>query len=453
MCSYSNLFWFNHMYSIIAQPHHSYRVGDFLLENLKLEKWTHFRASIAFVKKSGTKYIHTALDSFSKKNDVNVSIGLDHNGSSVEGFDQLLNAIKPNGKLWVYKNSANTFHPKVYLFKNKTHADIVVGSGNMTKGGLYENAEIGVRLQLDLTKSSDILFLNELENTLDIWSTAMPMRCIAVDAALIIKLHESGELPTEAEAASAINATKSAQLNVSVKKSSLFNSITVQPAPNLLSSPTTAANKPVISPVVPKIPMSIYAQVVTNKLPVNALVSALRFGMTLQNTDVGIGQTSTGTTRRSPEIFIPIGAVDLNPSFWGWINQTIADPKKYKPDLIWRAKNATWITQKNAANRRILRPLDKLDWEHVMVNLVGHNGYLNVAVWFNPDKIDIRFREANLRSAGAVNDILIVSQSPQGAIYDYDMEVIHINDPRYSSTYKLLTNKAPGGSFKRYGYF
>ena len=441
------------MYSIIAQPHHSYRVGDFLLENLTLNKWTHFRASIAFVKKSGTKYIHTALDSFSKKNDVNVSIGLDHNGSSVEGFDQLLNAIKPNGKLWVYKNSANTFHPKVYLFKNKINADIVVGSGNMTKGGLYENAEIGVRLQLDLTKSSDILFLNELEETLDIWSTAMPMRCIAVDAALVIKLHESGELPTEAEAASAINVAKSVQLNVSGKKPSPFNSTAVQPAPNLLQSLTSAGNKPVILPVAPKVPMSSHTQVAINKLPIKALVPALKFGMTLQNTDVGIGQTSTGTARRSPEIFIPIGAIDLNPNFWGWINQSLADPKKYKPDLMWRAKNSVWIAKRNAASRRVIRPLDKLDWEHVMVNLVGHNGCLDVAVWFNPDKVDIRFREANLRSAGDIDDILVVSQPSQGANYDYDMEVIRKNDPRYSSTFKLLTEKAPGGSLKRYGYF
>jgi HKD family nuclease len=430
------------MYSIIAQPHHAYRVGDFLMENLSEAKWTHFRASVAFVKKSGTQFIQAGLAKFAAKSLVNVSIGLDHRGSSVEGFSQLLDAINPNGKLWVYKNSSNTFHPKVYLFKNLSNADVVIGSGNMTKGGLFENAEIGVRLQLDLTKPSDIAFLKELEATLDIWSSAQEMRCLAVDAALISQLHAAGELPTELEASCEVRAANSAHTE---KTPSPFNSATVQKAPSLSNASPASSGAPATTPPPPPAATSSG----TSMTPI--LIST--FAMTLQNTDVGVGQTTAGTSKRSPEIFIPIGAVDMQPEFWGWVSPFVPDFSKYKPDLLWRKRESNWISQKQSTNRRVPRPLDKLDWEHVKVNLTGHNGLLDVAVWFNPKKIDIRLRESSLRLAGDIDDILVISQAPQGANYDYEMEVVRKTDPGYASIDARLTQKVPGASSKKYGYF
>ena len=37
----------------------------------------------------------------------------------------------------------HTFHPKLYLFKSDDHAEMVMGSGNLTEGGLYTNYEAG----------------------------------------------------------------------------------------------------------------------------------------------------------------------------------------------------------------------------------------------------------------------------------------------------------------------
>src|SRR5690606_2251346 len=52
------------------------------------------------------------------------------------------------------------------------------------------------------------------------------------------------------------------------------------------------------------------------------------FVMTLQKTDVGTGQTTEGTSRRSPEIFIPLSARDFAPDFWGWKDSFTEDPKR-----------------------------------------------------------------------------------------------------------------------------
>jgi hypothetical protein len=452
------------MYSIIAQPHGTYRVGDFLTENLADPKWTAFRASVSFVKRSGTDFIHEALTAFSAVNSVNVSIGVDHRGSSVEGFNHLLNAIKPNGSLWVYKNNGYTYHPKVYLFRNSTNADLIVGSGNLTKGGLYENAEMGVRLQLDLTDAKSKTFLAALEKTLDVWSTAEPYRCLAVTEDLIIELHASGDLPTESEAVDAIKKAKSAKSAIPGKKPSLFKSSAVPPAPALLQKPRIANPLLTSSGIIPAAPAAIASHPATvvpvapvtilgAVIPVLPIRSTLKFGMTLQTTDVGVGQTTVGAQARSPEVFIPVGALDMHPDFWGWMSPYVPDAAKYKPDLAWRITHAPWISQKMASLRRVPRPLDKLDWEHVRVNLIGHNGLLDVAIWFNPDKVDIRLRESNLRSAGNIDDILVIEHAPQGANYHYLMEVIPAADHRYPAIRGQLNQRPSGSSLKKYGYF
>jgi hypothetical protein len=455
------------MYSTVAQPHDTYRVGDFLTENLVDTKWKEFKAAVAFVKRSGTEYIYEALAAFAAVNTVSVSIGLDHGGSSVEGFNHLLNAIHPTGQLWVYKNNGSTFHPKVYLFKNATHADLIIGSGNLTKGGLYENAEMGVRLQLNLANPNDATFLADLEKTLDLWSTAQPMRCLAVTDTLIVELNASGDLPTESEAVQQIKKSKAAKSLKAGKKSSLFNSSTVQTAPHLVQKPKVAnphfgtnavSPSAATAPTVNVTPLSTTASSFTPTLldvvtPVFPVPSILKFGMTLQTTDVGVGQTTTGAAPRSPEIFIPIGALDMQPTFWGWVSQYVPDTRKYKPDIAWRIANALWVAKKSSSNRKVPRPLDKLDWEHVKVNLVGHNGLLDVAVWFNPNKIDIRFRESNLRSAGNINDILVIEHAPTGANYHYVMEVISPADTRYATILPRLTKRPKGISLKKYGYF
>ena len=50
--------------------------------------------------------------------------------------------------------------------------------------------------------------------------------------------------------------------------------------------------------------------------------------MTLQKTDVGVGQTTAGTSKRSPEIFVPLEARDAEPGFWNWQDGFVEDPER-----------------------------------------------------------------------------------------------------------------------------
>ena len=109
----------------VHQPSPSNRLGDYLRDNLSLSgQWTHFRAAVAFVKRSGTRHIVSALAAFAQTRYIEIVTGIDHRGTSSEGLRDLLDAVSPSGRVIVFHNRLPfTFHPKVYLFKSSLAAD------------------------------------------------------------------------------------------------------------------------------------------------------------------------------------------------------------------------------------------------------------------------------------------------------------------------------------------
>ncbi len=87
-------------------------------------------------------------------------VGIDHGGTSHEGLRDLLCSVSPNGTVVVFHiRLPHTFHPKIYLFKSTTAADIVVGSGNLAEGGLFSNYEASLRLELNLAEPRHVAAL------------------------------------------------------------------------------------------------------------------------------------------------------------------------------------------------------------------------------------------------------------------------------------------------------
>src|SRR5690242_6477 len=152
--------WVRSVMQFITQPFSEIRLGNFLLEHLADPQWTTFRAAIAFAKRSGTKFVKHALREFSTRATVRISVGVDLYGTSKEGLSDLLEAT-PGGEVFIYRNNGPfTFHPKVYLFTSPQRADVLVGSGNMTSGGLFTNYEASLVSLLDLTVPEDEAFLH-----------------------------------------------------------------------------------------------------------------------------------------------------------------------------------------------------------------------------------------------------------------------------------------------------
>ena len=325
-------------------------------------------------------------------------VGIDHRGISEEGLRDLLQAVSPSGRVVVFHNRLPvTFHPKIYLFKSGDAAEIAVGSGNLTEGGLFTNYEAGVRLVLATTDPVDAAVLQSVESVLDRWASSTHGTSILLDNEILDQLTASNTVPTEAAMRTETNSSSTTETdegNRNDTTTALFGARSERRAPAL---PRNSVATP---------------------LP----IPGRRFVMTLQRTDVGVGQTTAGTSRRSPEIFIPLAARNANPEFWGW-------PTGFRED---HSKSG------------------KFDRTAVPMRLGGELIHVNMMTW--PDKHDFRLRNESLRTTGHVGDILRMEKVDPSLEFEYYVELI----PRGTDQYLVCMprcNQLVRNSRKRFGYY
>jgi len=389
------------MAQLIVQPQGAPRLGEFLISHLIDRRWDEFRAAIAFVKYSGVRHIETQLRGFSQRARVQIAVGVDYQGSSLEGLSALLSAVAGRGEIWIFHNeNESAFHPKLYLFKGPDAADLVVGSGNLTTGGLFTNYEASLALSLDLTSASDRDLLGSIDRTLDQWTDPTHGTVRRLDQPLledllryryvVLEAQQPGEPDPEGRAAALAGGTRT---------QTLFARVGV-PAP-----PPAARNR---------------LQRPSGLAATRSLVRG--FVMTLQQTDAGFGQTTQGTARRSPEIFVPLAARDFSPTFWGW-------QQMFTQDL---ARPGKW------------------DRRGVRVRIGAQVAEVNMMTW--PLKHDFRLRSEALRSAGSVGDILRIEKVEGPVDYDYYAEIIPIGSSQYNYYLGLCTQRVRN-SDKRWGYY
>ena len=74
--------------------------------------------------------------------------------SAPKAWDKVKKSIDENPNFSARIYSKNFFHPKFYIFSSNGHLVAFVGSGNFSKGGLFENEEIFIKTQnQDLCRS------------------------------------------------------------------------------------------------------------------------------------------------------------------------------------------------------------------------------------------------------------------------------------------------------------
>jgi len=304
--------------SFVTHPKDSFRLGNFLIDSLNENQWTDFRAAVAFIKRSGTKHIQNSLSKFVQRGgNAVITVGVDVGGTTVEGLQDLLSAVANKGEIFVFHNAnSSTFHPKVYLFKNDVQAKLVIGSGNLTEGGLFTNYEAALHVHLNLQDEADLTLLQQVEETLQEWSSPKDGLCYRLTSDLVTQLVIQKQLPDEA-AVRAERTAASASKQYAVVES-MFKRHSVPGAPKVSpsepeSQPPSPDDEAVLADTQEAETLTIEVPPPTTPQNGNHRV----FLMTLQKTDVGVGQTTRGTQRRSPEIFIPLVCRDYDPEFWG----------------------------------------------------------------------------------------------------------------------------------------
>jgi len=132
-----------------AQPER--RFVRTLVREFRDERWHLAEIAVAWVRRSGAQALFPALRAFLARGGLlRIIVGIDLENTSREGLRQLLKLEKYGDVgVSVHHNEAQyvTFHPKIYLFRNGNDAKAIVGSNNLTAGGLALNTEAALTLE------------------------------------------------------------------------------------------------------------------------------------------------------------------------------------------------------------------------------------------------------------------------------------------------------------------
>lgn len=126
-------------------------MGEKLISLLKSEKYTDLTIIVAFAKESGVLRIKDALDNFRLTNGrVTAYVGIDLDGTSYEALTTLYKSV--DSLNIIHSETSQTFHPKIFNFVNGKDSLTIVGSHNLTAGGLWTNFESSFIATTDLTQ-------------------------------------------------------------------------------------------------------------------------------------------------------------------------------------------------------------------------------------------------------------------------------------------------------------
>ena len=145
---------------LMNQPF-SGQLGDRLIELLDSADYHTLNVAVAFAKNSGVLRVKDAFSHFRERGgSVNVYVGVDLGGTSYEALTTL--RLHTDSLNVVHSESGQTFHSKIYQFSGEKSGLLVVGSHNLTAGGLWTNFESSVHIPIDGEKAAEAKMSKEM---------------------------------------------------------------------------------------------------------------------------------------------------------------------------------------------------------------------------------------------------------------------------------------------------
>lgn len=141
----------------------------------KSNKYNSFRCLVAFITWEGLSLIYQEMENFYNRNkgQVNFILGLGGNSEELHSLRYLIQRMsKGRYRIFDANNRNYTFHPKIYLFTGLKESCILIGSNNMTQGGLYYNSECSISISYKNNSKDE--FIDEVENLWQQYSKPLP---------------------------------------------------------------------------------------------------------------------------------------------------------------------------------------------------------------------------------------------------------------------------------------
>lgn len=152
--------------------------------------------SVAYVTQGGVDLIASDISAAGCR--VDAFVGIRNGVTTLEGLAALM---QTGANVHCVDTGAHQllFHPKVYVAWGRTRARAIIGSANLTVGGLNNNIESSVVFDLDAAKDEDVEFLDSICAEFDGLSAAYPQNIVHVEHVDELKdLYEEGRLVDEA---------------------------------------------------------------------------------------------------------------------------------------------------------------------------------------------------------------------------------------------------------------
>jgi hypothetical protein len=374
------------------------------------------QVAVAWVNQEGAALLKDATSSVGSLDAV---VGINNKGTTVEG---MLAMHSLAGSLRVlYQHPFVTFHPKAYWFDAGDAGTLIVGSSNLTGGGLDSNFEASIAADLS----------PELRQQWQgYWQSLEGHKfCFKVDSEEAIEeLYLRGHLISEGAARRRRRGSATPAAKAGPGEDA--------PAP-LPTKPPSRRFRPVRSTV--EVPFDLEpaeeeageAEAPPKAVPDPGVPDdvPLLFVRTLTSNDVA---KLHGEQRGTLEPDLTLGARDQNPGFWGW------------PGQFRRVVHTLPRDQRTTQSR-------------LFSNKTGALGApIELVIWFREERpghaAEFRFRPGGLKGNKALvpdefdEDSLVVFE-PAGN--DYNLLLVTQADARYSEYAALLTTKRPA---HRYGY-
>jgi hypothetical protein len=155
----------------------------------------HFLFAAAFVRSAGVDLIEPSLKK--RGGAVTFFAGINNGVTSVQGLTSLVNA---GASVFTFDtgSTARIFHPKIFLGWGEARARLIIGSANLTLGGLGNNIEASVALDLDLKDGVHKAFVEAVRAHFAGVQKDHPDHCAAAGTLLVLQaLYEDGRLEDE----------------------------------------------------------------------------------------------------------------------------------------------------------------------------------------------------------------------------------------------------------------
>ncbi len=149
--------------------------------------------STAFMTASGLSLLQSVLEPIADR--ARIFVGIRNGITTVQSIQK---ALEIGCETYMVDTGSRQriFHPKMYYSRSATRAKLLLGSANLTMGGLRTNIEASVLQEFDPTE--DAAFLDDLEGKLDAMIIDYPNHVIRlVDAAQLADLQRAGRLLDE----------------------------------------------------------------------------------------------------------------------------------------------------------------------------------------------------------------------------------------------------------------